>query len=195
MIQNSLEKEQLALKEGSISPHQVIQKDDIFTILHALTRRKVQNKEIWKLLIQQLVKNFSQGTVTLRELTSITQDLYIIKIQSPKLYEIIVDYFTNRKQFTDQDLTNLGVRSSVNFIHAIACCHGELNNEAFFTIMRRYIMTNIEAFSKYQLIKLLDIYKFNVHFLSSVGSSGTGGSPAVRLKQLLESQLESKRNE
>lgn len=72
--------------------------------------------------------------------------------------------------------------------------------------MRRYIVANIDKFNKFQLIKLLDIYKFNVNFLASqsnqVASStekGTtkapGNGAGVRLKQLLETQLEAKQFE
>ena len=52
--------------------------------------------------------------------------------------------------------------------------------------MRRFIMTNIDKFNRFQLIKLLDIYKYNSHFMSGQSDSGS------RLKQLLEAQLEFK---
>ncbi len=48
-------------------------------------------------------------------------------------------------------------------------------------------MGNIDRFNKFQLIKLLDIYKYNEGFMSNPS--------AQRLKQLLEAQMESKQNE
>jgi len=36
-----------------------------------------------------------------------------------------------------------------------------------FTIVRKYIMVNIEKFNKFQLIKLLDIYKYNERFINN----------------------------
>lgn len=136
--------------------------------------------------MQPLVKNFNDGTVSLRELANLTYDLYIIKLHAPKLFDIIVHYFLKRA-FTERDLIYLGNRVSVNFVHSLAFCHGTLNNEVFFGVLRRYIVENIDKFNKFQLLKLLDIYKFNVHFLQ--------GESSVRVKQLLEAQLESKQGE
>lgn len=119
------------------------------TLFHSLAKRKVQHKELWRLLLPPLVRMLSEGSFNLRELGTLTHNLYIVRMQSPKLYDIIVDYFVNKKGFTDKDLANLGARSAVNFLHAIAFCHGDLNNEDFFTVMRRYIMSNIEVFNRF----------------------------------------------
>ena len=45
-------------------------------------------------------------------------------------------------------------------------------------MIRKYIMINIDKFNKFHLIKLLDIYKYNEHFM--LNPSGQ------RLKMLLE---------
>lgn len=113
--------------------------------------------------MMNLLKNFNEGSITLRELANLAYDFKIINLKSPKIYEIIVDYFI-KHSFTDVALINLGQRTSVNFIHAIFFCHPTLSNEAFFTVTRRFIMSNLDRFNKFQLIKLLDIYKYNQAF-------------------------------
>lgn len=118
-------------------------------MFHSLAKRKVQNKELWRLLLPPTVRMLSEGSFTLRELGTLSHNLYIVRMQSPKLYDIIVDYFINKKRFNEKDLLSLGSRSAVNFLHAIAFCHGDLNNEDFFSVMRRYIMSNIEAFNRF----------------------------------------------
>ncbi len=70
----------------------------------------------------------------------------------------------------------------MNFIHAIFFCYPTLSNEAFFTVTRRFIMSNLDRFNKFQLIKLLDIYKYNQTFMNEMQSQ--------RLKALLENILE-----
>lgn len=171
------------MKDGDVT--QAVTKQEMFAVIHALTLRKVQNKELWKLLMQPLIRNFNEGSISLRELSSLTYDLYIIKLQSPRLYEIIVDYFI-KQTFNESDLSQLGLRVSVNFLHSLMYCHGSLKHEGFFSVMRRFIMTNIDKFNRFQLIKLLDIYKYNSHFMGGQSDSGS------RLKQLLEAQLEFK---
>lgn len=106
-------------------------KSEVLSIVHALTHRKVQNKDIWKLLMQPLLKAFNEGTVSLREMANLTYYLSIVKLQSPKFFDIVVDYFL-KKYFNERDLTNLGLRLSVNFIHSLCYSHGSLNNDAFF---------------------------------------------------------------
>ena len=54
-------------------------------------------------------------------------------------------------------------------------------------MIRRFILSNLDRFNKFQLIKILDIYKYNQVFMNETQSQ--------RLKALLESQLESKQND
>jgi len=54
-------------------------------------------------------------------------------------------------------------------------------------VIRRFILSNLDRFNKFQLIKILDIYKYNQVFMNETQSQ--------RLKALLESQLESKQND
>jgi hypothetical protein len=57
--------------------------------------------------MMSLLKNFNEGSITLRELANLAYDFKIINLKSPKMYEIIVDYF-NKHGFSDVDLINLG---------------------------------------------------------------------------------------
>ena len=119
--------------------------------------------------MMNLLKHFNQGGLTLRELTNLTYDLKIINLKSPKLYEIIVDYFV-KHSYDENQLMDLGQRNAVNFIHSLFYCHPTLSNEEFFQVTRRLIISNLDRFSKFQLIKLLDIYKYNQVFLSETQS-------------------------
>lgn len=64
----------------------MITKHDVLAIIHSLTMRKAQNEKIWKLLMQPLLSHFNSGTLNLKDLAALTIDLYIIKLQSPKLF-------------------------------------------------------------------------------------------------------------
>jgi hypothetical protein len=124
-----------------------------------------------------LIKYFKNESINLRELSNLTHDLFKIKLQSPKLYQIIADYFL-RSTGGERELNEIGLRLAVNFLHSLLYSHPQLDSEELFTILRKYIMVNIEKFNKFQLIKLLDIYKYNEKFMSNPS--------AQRLKQLLE---------
>ena len=88
-----------------------------------------------------------------------------------------MDYFL-RHGFTDVQIRDLGYRIGVNFVHSLMYNHGELTNEEFFTVIRRFMLANMDRFNKFQLIKLLDIYKYNERFMSEAQSR--------RVKSLLE---------
>ena len=85
----------------------MISKKELLTIIHSLTIRKVQNKDLRRILMMSLLKNINEGSITLRELANLAYDFKIINLKSPKIYEIIVDYF-NKHGFSDVDLINLG---------------------------------------------------------------------------------------
>lgn len=53
------------------------------------------------------MRHFNEGGITLRELANLAYDLKIINLKSPKIYEIIVDYYT-KHGFTEKDLISLG---------------------------------------------------------------------------------------
>jgi hypothetical protein len=57
--------------------------------------------------MMSLLKNFNDGSITLRELANLAYDFKIINLKSPKMYEIIVDYFI-KHGFTDVALISLG---------------------------------------------------------------------------------------
>ena len=50
------------------------------------------------------------------------------------------------------------------------------------------MLLNLDQFNRFQLIKLLDIYKYNSNFMNGQAQSG-------HLKLLLENQLETKQNQ
>jgi hypothetical protein len=121
---------------------------------------------VWKHLMPPLIKYFKNESINLRELSNLTHDLFKIKLQSPKLYQIIADYFI-RSTGGEQELNQIGSNLAVNFLHSLLYSHPQLDSEEMFTILRKYIMVNIEKFNKFQLIKLLDIYKYNEKFMSN----------------------------
>jgi hypothetical protein len=124
LLLRSLEKENEMTKSSEDSYNHITKKE-LLTIIHALTIRKVQNKDLWRNLLVNLMRHFNEGGITLRELTNLAYDLKIINLKSPKVYEIIVDYF-GKHGFTDQDLISLGQRNTVNFLHSIYFCHPTL---------------------------------------------------------------------
>lgn len=60
--------------------------------------------------------------------------------------------------------------------------HKSLENEEFLRIIKAYMLNNLDIFDKLQLIKLLDVYKFNQKFALS----------NQNLKMILEKELEKK---
>ena len=105
----------------------------------------------------------------MREIANLTYDLYVIKLQSPKLYHIIVDYYI-KHSFDERSLLGLGNRVAVNFLHSLAFCHPNLQSVEMFAVMRKYMMVNMDRFNRFQLIKLLDIYKYNQAFMQEPAS-------------------------
>jgi hypothetical protein len=75
LMQITLEKESKLIAEGRMQKGDSISKLEVLGVIHGLTRRKVQNKELWRLLMKPLVKNFNEGTISLRELANLTYDL------------------------------------------------------------------------------------------------------------------------
>jgi len=74
-----LEKENARLKDG-LEVSQELTRKEILQIIHSLARRRVQDKDVWKHLMPPLMKHFKEGTITLRELSNMTYDLFIIKL-------------------------------------------------------------------------------------------------------------------
>ena len=82
--------------------------------------------------------------------------------------------------WTEHDLAASGDRTSTNFINSVAQCNGDLNNEQFFELIKKYIILRIEHLGKFKLQKLLDLFKFFKHFNDK------------ELKTLLENALDLK---
>jgi hypothetical protein len=52
----------------------------------------------------------------------LTHDLFKIKLQSPRLYQIIADYFL-RSTGGEQELNQIGLSLAVNFLHSLLYSH------------------------------------------------------------------------
>ena len=80
MLLRALDKDIQDIKEKKLPLNKHITKADYLSIIHALTVRKVQNKDLWKLLMQPLLASLNANELNLRDLQSLTYDLYIIKL-------------------------------------------------------------------------------------------------------------------
>lgn len=147
----ALEVENAKLKAGEHLESEITRKEVLKVIL-SLSRRRVQDKDVWKHLMPPLIKYFKNETISLRELSNLTHDLFKIKLQSPKLYQIIADYFLRKFDKNgggENELTALDIRIAVNFIHSLMYSHPQLSSEEMFTVIRKYIMMNIDRFNKF----------------------------------------------
>lgn len=129
---------------------------------------------------------FNTKQLQLADLASISHQLFIVKLQAPKLFEIIVKYFLDQG-YTSRDLEGIGHRSAMNLIHSVAYCHNKNDNQEFFNIVKAYIKNNMDSFNKFKLIKALDIFKFLENF-EDLGIK-------VQLEKHLELKQEEKLNE
>ena len=75
----ALEKENAIVKSGEHF-EQEITKKELLKVIYSLTRRRVQDKEVWKHLMPPLMKYFKNESITLRELINLTHDLFKIKL-------------------------------------------------------------------------------------------------------------------
>lgn len=103
------------------------------------------------------------NSLTLKDLSYIVYDFYLIKLQSPKIFEHIIKYF-NKQNFDEDDLIKMGDRISVNLIHHIAYLNGQLNDERFFKVVKAYINKQAKTMNKFKLAKMLDLFKYFQHF-------------------------------
>lgn len=83
----------------------------------------------------QVIKKLNKQEFDLKDLSMLVEDMFAIKMKSPKLFEYFVAYFIQQK-YTVRDLALLPHTHAINLIHGIAYCHGELNNQEFFNIVR-----------------------------------------------------------
>ena len=101
----------------------------------------------------------NQNNLTLKELCYVVYDFYLIKLQSPRVFDHIVKYF-NKQNFNEDDLIKLGDRVSVNLLHHIAYLNGQLNDERFFKVVKAYINKQGKNMNKFKLAKLIDLFKY-----------------------------------
>lgn len=93
-------------------------------------------------------------------MSSLAYDLKIVSIKSGKLFEVLVRYVVDNG-WSEHDLAAQGDRTTTNFINSVAYCYGDLKNEQFFALVKRYAVLRIDYLGKFKLLKLLDIYKFS----------------------------------
>jgi hypothetical protein len=74
--------------------------------VNSFTRRKSYNKDLWLLTLKQLSYFFKSQEMKTIDLAHLTYNLYVMKLYSPKLYEMIVDYFLKQK-IDEADLSDL----------------------------------------------------------------------------------------
>eukprot|EP00347_Sterkiella_histriomuscorum_P005797 403355233 len=159
----------------------LLTKNELLDLVKSFSNRKSQNKDLWLAVLKQTSAYFKQSQFDVKDLTNLSYNLYIIKIQSPKLFQIIIDYFL-KQGFDEKTLSTLQQVDAINFIHSMFYCHQGLDNEDFFKVVRLYIISNLDQFNKLKLTKLVDVFKFNSKFQSQ----------NLNLKLLMEKELDSK---
>jgi hypothetical protein len=68
-------------------------KRELLSLMKSLRMQKLQEKDLWQLLMQQFVVNLNSRQLSCWELCNATYDLHQLKMRSAKLFEIIVLYF------------------------------------------------------------------------------------------------------
>ncbi|CDW79840.1 UNKNOWN [Stylonychia lemnae] len=170
----------LELKQENPS-QPILSRQEFLDIVNAFTRRKSYNKDLWILSLKQLSFFFKSQEMRLSDLTILTYNLYVMKLYSPKLYQMIVDYFL-KQRYSETEMCELRPVMVVNFILSMSYMHKTLENDEFFKVVRAYIINNLDSFNKLLLTKLLDVFKYNQKF-SLINQN---------LKLLLEKELEKK---
>mmetsp|Transcript_12330 Transcript_12330/g.12128 ORF Transcript_12330/g.12128 Transcript_12330/m.12128 type:complete len:143 (+) Transcript_12330:1019-1447(+) len=113
--------------------------------------------------MKRVTELMKKKVLNCKDLAYIVYDLYVVKLQAPKLIEIIVKYF-NDMNFNENDLIHVGDRIATNFIHQVSYLHGKLNDKKFFRVVQTYSRIRLTTFNKYKLAKLQDIFKYLEHF-------------------------------
>lgn len=72
---NVLEEMLLHFLKKDIEGTETLTKYDLFATIHSLTMRKAQNKEIWSLLMKQVVKKLNTHSLDLKDLSILMTDL------------------------------------------------------------------------------------------------------------------------
>lgn len=108
-------------------------------------------------------------------------NFHVVKLQSPKLFDIMLDYYLSMSP-EEKDLANINQRQAVNFIHSFFYCYPNLVSEEFLKITKGYILAHLDRFNKLQLVKMLDVFKYSSKF----------SQHNQTLKLLMEKELEQK---
>ena len=103
LLTKTLEFENEKLKCGEMQKSSALNKQELLGLVFSLTKRRVQNMDLWKLLIPPMVRHFNDNNFTLKDIAGLTHGLSIVKLQAPKLYQIIVDYFI-KQGYTEENL-------------------------------------------------------------------------------------------
>lgn len=134
--------------------------------------------------MKQSLHYFNYKLFNVDDLSQLIYNFQIVKLQSPKLYDIMLDYYLSMTP-EEQDLTSIDQRDAVNFIHSFYYCKPSIESDDFLRITKNYILTRLDHFNKLQLTKMLDVFKYNSKF----------SQQNQNLKLLMEKELEQKANQ
>ncbi len=70
-----------------------LKKNEVLTMIHALSFRKSRNKEMLQTLMNPLVFHLNQRNLDLKDITRLIYDLSILSMKSLKFFEMIISYF------------------------------------------------------------------------------------------------------
>lgn len=65
------------------------------------------------------------------------------------------------RKFDESHLQSLTKRLAANFIHGLFFSYQGMDNRDFFRVISSYLSSNLEGFNKLELLKLLDMFKYN----------------------------------
>mmetsp|Transcript_19988 Transcript_19988/g.14700 ORF Transcript_19988/g.14700 Transcript_19988/m.14700 type:complete len:270 (+) Transcript_19988:519-1328(+) len=157
-----LERGMLSMIESS-KPTEGEPKELLLCLVHFISRMQVQNSSIWVWLMRRVTLQMKAHALSCRDLSYIVYALFVVKLQAPKMIDIIVKYF-NDMGFNEKDLVTEGDRISINFIHQISYLNGGLADRKFFGVVSAFARARLEHLNRFKVVKLLDVFKYMQHF-------------------------------
>ena len=114
----------------------ILSKQDTIALIHALSSRKVHDKNLWTILMKSTLQSLNQSTTwSLQDLSELLKDLNIIKLKSDSFFNSIVNYIIDHHLLSPNHETpsNSITHSELSFLLMhIFILNGNLNNEEFF---------------------------------------------------------------
>ena len=86
---SSIEKAQLQAKETG---EPLFGGQETYKLIIALRMKKIQNPYLWKTLIDSVVTKLNRKELPLTIVFKLPNELNLIKLKSPKIYSILIDY-------------------------------------------------------------------------------------------------------